>query len=177
MGGMDENRKLYEQTLSYSATTGPYQSLTLPWWAQTPKRLYYPRHRCSIEPLICGEEVFARIADDLNAATRSIDIITWGFDPGMVLKRGFKAQDGQRYGDLLQELATRKKDPVKVISLYTTQPFPSRIDCNAVATSITRCKPCHIVLTPGSPSLLRARKPPSWAISRRTSLSRGGSAG
>ena len=32
----------------------------------------------------------------------------------MVLKRGFKAQDGQRYGDLLLELATRKKDPVKV---------------------------------------------------------------
>ena len=68
-------------------------------------------------------------------------------------------------------------EALQAISLYTTQPFPSRIDCNAVATSITRCKPCQIVLTPGSPSLLRARKPPSCAINRRTSLSRGGSAG
>ncbi|NHZ67069.1 hypothetical protein F1735_33215, partial [Massilia sp. CCM 8694] len=44
---------------------------------------------------------------------------------------------------------------VLAISLYTTQPCPSRIDCNAVATSITRCNPCQIVFTPGSPSLLR----------------------
>ena len=114
MAGMDDNKHLYEQTLSYSATTGPYQSLALPWWVRTPKPVYSPRHRGSIEPLICGEEVFARIADDLKAATRSVDIITWGFDPGMVLRRGLKAQDGQRYGDLLLELATRKKDPVNI---------------------------------------------------------------
>jgi len=114
MGGMNENAKLYKQTLSYNKASGPYHALTLPWWVQTPNPVYYPRHRGNIEPLICGEEVFARIAHDLKAATRSVDIITWGFDPGMVLKRGFKAQDGQRYGDLLLELATRKKDPVMV---------------------------------------------------------------
>lgn len=66
---------------------------------------------------------------------------------------------------------------VKTISLYTNQPYPSRIDCNAVATSMTRCNPCQIVLTPGSPSLLLARMPPSWAINRSTSLSRSGAFG
>ncbi|MEO7497358.1 MAG: phospholipase D-like domain-containing protein [Massilia sp.] len=111
---MDENKNLYTQTLSYNGTAGPYQCLALPWWVRTAQPVYFPRHRCNIEPLICGEEAFARIADDLKAATRSVDIITWGFDPGMVLKRGFKAQDGQRYGDLLLELATREKNPVMV---------------------------------------------------------------
>ena len=67
--------------------------------------------------------------------------------------------------------------PISPISLYTNQPCPSRIDCNAVATSIIRCNPCQIVLTPGSPSRLRPRKPPSWAINRSTSLRRGGSVG
>jgi phosphatidylserine/phosphatidylglycerophosphate/cardiolipin synthase-like enzyme len=114
MTGMNENAELYVQTLSYNQSIGPYQCLSLPWWARTPYPIYYPRHRCNIEPLICGEEVFGKISDDIHAATRNVDIITWGFDPGMVLKRGFKAQEGQRYGDLLLEVATRKKDPVTV---------------------------------------------------------------
>lgn len=114
MSGMDENKDLYAQTLSFNEAAGPYQCLALPWWVRTAKPVYFPRHRCNIEPLICGEATFARIADDLKSATRSVDIITWGFDPGMVLKRGFKAQDGQRYGDLLLELATRKNNPVMV---------------------------------------------------------------
>lgn len=111
---MNENEKLYKQILSYNKATGPYQCLTLPWWVKTPKPRYHPRHRGTIEPLICGEKVFAEIHDDIGAATRSVDIITWGFDPGMVLKRGSSAEDGKRYGDLLLELATRKKDPVIV---------------------------------------------------------------
>lgn len=114
MPGMNDNANLYEQSLTYNRHSGPYQFLALPWFIRAPHQVYYPRHRCIIEPLICGEKVFQKIADDIKTATRSVDIITWGFDPGMVLKRGTRAQDGQRYGDLLIEVATRKKDPVIV---------------------------------------------------------------
>jgi len=113
--GMEENEGLYTQKLCYNQTVGPYQCLSLPWWVRTSKhKTYLARHHCRIEPLICGEEVFKRIHDDLLQAQRSVDIITWGFDPGMVLIRGSGAEDGMRYGDLLKQIATRKENPVTV---------------------------------------------------------------
>ncbi len=113
--GMDENAKLYKQKLCYNQEVGPYQCLSLPWWVRTSKHgTYPPRHACELEPLICGEEVFKRIHDDLLEARHSVDIITWGFDPGMVLIRGERAEDGTRYGDLLKQIATRKENPVTV---------------------------------------------------------------
>lgn len=113
--GMEENEGLYEQKLCYNHAVGPYQCLSLPWWVRTSKhKSYVPRHHCRIEPLICGEDVFKAIQADLLQARRSVDIITWGFDPGMVLVRGSHAEDGTRYGDLLKQIATRKENPVIV---------------------------------------------------------------
>ncbi|MDB5790301.1 MAG: phospholipase [Massilia sp.] len=113
--GMEENEGLYTQKLCYNQAVGPYQCLSLPWWVRTSKhKTYLARHHCQLEPLICGEEVFKRIHDDLLEARRSVDIITWGFDPGMVLIRGSGAEDGMRYGDLLKQIATRKENPVRV---------------------------------------------------------------
>lgn len=114
MASMDANAHLYRQSLSYRKKSAPGQCLSQLWFVRVPSPVYYPRYRCSIEPLICGEEVFARIAKDLVFARQSVDIITWGFDPGMVLIRGASAEDGVRYGDLLKSIATRKKNPVKV---------------------------------------------------------------
>jgi len=113
--GMEENESLYTQKLCYNQAVGPYQCLSLPWWVRTSKhKTYLARHHCHIEPLICGEEVFEKIQKDILAARRSMDIITWGFDPGMVLVRGGSAEDGTRYGDLLKQIATRKENPVTV---------------------------------------------------------------
>jgi phosphatidylserine/phosphatidylglycerophosphate/cardiolipin synthase-like enzyme len=68
-----------------------------------------------IEMLICGEEGFSRIAGDLKEARQSVDLVCWGFDPGMELVREAKAWPrGETYGDLLNALATRKESPVKV---------------------------------------------------------------
>jgi len=50
----------------------------------------------------------------------------------------------------------------------------SLVNLTPAAKSMTRCMPSQIVLTPGSPSPLRAKKPPSRATKRITSLSRGG---
>ncbi|OEZ99927.1 phosphatidylserine/phosphatidylglycerophosphate/cardiolipin synthase family protein [Duganella sp. HH101] len=111
---MSINEHLYLQTLSYRHNAPPSQCLAPCWFVRVPNPVYYPRYRCSIEPLICGEEVFERIAKDLESARQSVDIITWGFDPGMVLVRGSTAEEGTRYGDLLKEIATRKKNPVRV---------------------------------------------------------------
>ncbi len=113
--GMAENEGLYTQELCYNQAIGPYECLSLPWWVRTKKhKTYLARHHCQIVPLVCGEEVFQRIQVDLLAARRSVDIITWGFDPGMVLVRGGSAEDGMRYGDLLKQIATRKENPVTV---------------------------------------------------------------
>ncbi|GAB2861510.1 hypothetical protein GCM10027277_32750 [Pseudoduganella ginsengisoli] len=114
MGRMNSNAALYEDNVYYNRDMGPYQSLSLPWWVKTPERTYPVRHGCRIEPLVCGERVFGQIARDLESAKSSVDIITWGFDPGMVLVRGKTARDGVRYGDLLKKIASDPSHPVKV---------------------------------------------------------------
>lgn len=114
MGGMNSNVDLYKQTLSYRENAAPDQCLAQPWFVRVPYPVHPPRYRCFIEPLICGEDVFKQIARDLERAKHSVDIITWGFDPGMVLVRGKTGEDGIRYGDLLKKIASRKSNPVKV---------------------------------------------------------------
>lgn len=112
--GMNDNASLYKQTLSYRKSQSPQKCLTQPWWVRTPEPVYWPTHSCLLEPMICGKNVFGSIAEDIGNAQSSIEIITWGFDPGMVLVRGTSAQDGERFGDLLKRVATRIEKPVKV---------------------------------------------------------------
>jgi phosphatidylserine/phosphatidylglycerophosphate/cardiolipin synthase-like enzyme len=111
---MNENSHLYQQYLAYNRHTGPYQSFSLPWWVRSGQEIYWPRHGCHIEPMICGQHVFGSIANDIANAEHTVDIISWGFDPGMVLIRGAKAGAGQRYGDLLLE-ATKRKVTVRLL--------------------------------------------------------------
>lgn len=114
MAGMNSSADLYTQVLSYRSNAAPIQCLAQPWFVRVQHRIAYPRYGCHLQPLICGEEVFGRIAQDLESAQLSVDIITWGFDPGMVLVRGSTAEAGTRLGDLLQKIASRGKDGVKV---------------------------------------------------------------
>ena len=63
-------------------------------------------HRNTLSFFICGQQGFAAIAKDMAQAQHSIDIIAWGFDPAMELKRcpGTWPR-GQTYGQLLEEKA------------------------------------------------------------------------
>lgn len=114
MADMNGNQKLYQQKLSYRSNSTPCPCLAQPWFIQMPQRVYMPRHGNHLETMICGEKVFGAIFDDLKAAQHTVDIITWGFDPGMVLVRETTAESGLRYGDLLKQIATRKENPVLV---------------------------------------------------------------
>jgi len=51
---------------------------------------------------VCGQEGFAAIAESISKARKSIDIICWGFDPGMeLLRSGSTWPRGETFGDLL----------------------------------------------------------------------------
>lgn len=71
---------------------------------------------------ICGEDSFKRIAEDIQNAEVSIDIICWGFDPAMELVRKPGAwRRGDTWGDLLRDatqgkLKSKKKVQVRLLS-------------------------------------------------------------
>jgi len=66
-------------------------------------------HNNKLQFFICGEAGFADIATQLGQAQQTIDLICWGFDPGMELvrdKRGVWPR-GKTYGELLLAAAKR----------------------------------------------------------------------
>jgi phosphatidylserine/phosphatidylglycerophosphate/cardiolipin synthase-like enzyme len=81
-------------------------TITLPWFVQKTKvgddnhdgLCEYPPMPASYTPLINGEAAFGAVHDAIVNAKRCVDIVCWGFQPSMFLKR-----DGQSpcLGDLL----------------------------------------------------------------------------
>lgn len=72
---------------------------TMPWFSQKSK--YDPRPANVVKPLINGEQAFGTVHAAIGAAKKSIDIVSWGFDPSM----RFKRPDGPRIGELLKQKA------------------------------------------------------------------------
>ena len=75
--------------------------LTMPWFVEKSK--YPPRPGNVIEPLINGERAFRAVYEAIANAKKSVDIVSWGFDPSM----RFIRPNGERLGNLLR----RKSDP------------------------------------------------------------------
>ncbi|WP_261802544.1 phospholipase D-like domain-containing protein [Variovorax sp. PAMC28562] len=79
-------------------------------------------HYNNLSVYICGKDSFERIAQDIQTAEETIDIVAWGFDPAMELNRkaGQWGQRGVTYGDLLRDatqgkLKSKKKVKVRLL--------------------------------------------------------------
>jgi phosphatidylserine/phosphatidylglycerophosphate/cardiolipin synthase-like enzyme len=82
-----------------------------------------------LETFICGEEGFSHIAKDIEAAKESIDLVCWGFDPGMALVRGKSDPakkdphpwaNGEPYGELLKRKAAENVK-VRLLVWYSSR--------------------------------------------------------
>lgn len=74
--------------------------VTPPWCAKS-KNAYAPHPGNVVQPLINGERAFAAVYEAINNAKKTVDIISWGFDPSMQLLR----PNGERLGELLKRKA------------------------------------------------------------------------
>jgi phosphatidylserine/phosphatidylglycerophosphate/cardiolipin synthase-like enzyme len=82
---------------------------TTQWFAEKRHATHPITHNNQLAVLYCGEEGFADIATQIESAKQSIDLVCWGFDPGMELRRGAGPTwpRGKTYGDLLIEAKNR----------------------------------------------------------------------
>ncbi|PMY41526.1 phospholipase [Pseudomonas sp. GW456-L14] len=79
-------------------------TLTSDWFAHKNNPLSPPRPAGNVvTPLVCGEEAFKKVYECIQAATKSIDLISWGFDPGLRLDRA--STDSPSLGKLLRQKA------------------------------------------------------------------------
>ena len=85
---------------------------TIQWFAENKNKkgnATHPiTHNNKLTVHICGKDGFAAIAKDIGEAKESIDLVCWGFDPGMELVRnGYTWPRAETYGDLLIAAARR----------------------------------------------------------------------
>ncbi len=92
---------------------------TSQWLLERPEDSNSPiYHANQLEVLICGEEGFARILEDIRNARHSVEIICWGFDPAMELERkGHTWPRGKTWGDLLRDVAAGKYNNGKQVQV------------------------------------------------------------
>ena len=85
---------------------------TLQW---LPENTEYPPCAAAYAPLINGDKAFGAVAKAIKQAKKSIDIITWGFQPSMYLER----PGGKCIGDLLREAATERNVIVRILVWFS----------------------------------------------------------
>ncbi|MDM0011039.1 phospholipase D-like domain-containing protein [Variovorax sp. J22P168] len=90
--------------------------LTVQWRPELNSQTHPVSANNAVDVFICGQKAFAEIAKDIEAAEDSIDLVCWGFDPGMELVRETNDKvkkdeqgwpRGQHFGSLLDAAAGR----------------------------------------------------------------------
>ncbi|MDF0606716.1 phospholipase D-like domain-containing protein [Neisseriaceae bacterium TC5R-5] len=81
---------------------------------------YPPVHADNqLQLYLCGEQAFTQIAADIQAAQKSIELVCWGFDPGMMLIRpDEKWQQQYAFGELLEQ-ATKRGVKVRLLAWHS----------------------------------------------------------
>jgi phosphatidylserine/phosphatidylglycerophosphate/cardiolipin synthase-like enzyme len=107
---------------------------TLQWFLEKDIETHPIHNRNHLEFFMCGEDGFRAIEKDLLAATSTIDLVLWGFDPGMELVRAKAGASnngglgsaqwprGTTYGDLLTRKA-RQGVKVRMLLWYDNVPL------------------------------------------------------
>ncbi len=94
-----------DQVYKVNALRHVSTGVSSPWFQKEAQYKIQPSN--NIELLVCGAEAFGTIGQAIKNAEKSIDIISWGFDPAM----SFEGRGGERVGDLL---IAKAKEGVKV---------------------------------------------------------------
>lgn len=85
---------------------------SLQWFLEKDVKTHPIHNNNDLRFFICGQQGFAAIEADIRKATQSVDLVMWGFDPGMELvRKGSTWPRGTTYGDLL---ITKAREGVKV---------------------------------------------------------------
>jgi phosphatidylserine/phosphatidylglycerophosphate/cardiolipin synthase-like enzyme len=95
---------------------------SLQWFLENDVATHPIHNQNDLQFKLCGEEGFAAIETDIRAATSTVDLVLWGFDPAMELVRMTPTTDpkvnghqywprGTTFGDLL---AAKAKQGVQV---------------------------------------------------------------
>ena len=84
---MSESSEQRPQTVPIDHTTRTATG-SMQWFLELGVRETHPiTFNNQLTMFHCGQEGFADIAEKINNAKKSIDLICWGFDPGMELVR------------------------------------------------------------------------------------------
>ena len=98
---------------------------TFQWFLEKDNATHPIHDNNQLEFFVCGEEGFGAIEQDIRKATSSIDLVLWGFDPGMELSRQRETwPHGTTYGELLVDKA-RSGVKVRMLIWWNSRWFNS----------------------------------------------------
>ncbi|MDZ4359644.1 MAG: phospholipase D-like domain-containing protein [Variovorax sp.] len=146
---------------------------TLQWFLEYDHKTHPVYDNNQLQFFMGGQEGFAALEKDIQRATRSIDLVLWGFDPGMALTRSRTTwPHGTPYGELLVEKA-RQGVKVRLLLWYVSPVI--NIPAGNVPDFPSSWLPVSLssktgVTWPAGASNNNARTHPAWVLTDRANF-------